>query len=182
MNTIPNKKNEADDNNNYSFLLKCMAGVGAALVAAGIITAIALTTSAKTAAATSMAVGATAAAFTFTPIIPIVGIAALIIASICVLPFLFSSRSTYVVGGSPGYRNSGFFGSSIFTPPIIVTPGSGHHHNHHHNHHHGHGGGFGGGSVFGGGGIFGGGGTVHHGSHSGSNDHGHTGGSVHHHR
>ncbi|KTD32412.1 hypothetical protein Lmor_2350 [Legionella moravica] len=163
MDTKPNLKNKKDDDTNYSFLLKCMAGVGAALIAAGAITAMALSFSAKT-AATGMAVGATATAFSVAPIIPIMGIAVLIIASICVLPLLFSNNSTYVVGGSSGYRNSGFFGSSMFTPSVIFTPGGGHHH-----HHHGHGGG----------GIFGEG-TVHHGNHSGgSHHHGHDGGHSH---
>lgn len=164
MNTKNDKTVVKDDNTNYSFMLKCMAAVGAAVLAAGAITAIALAATAKTAAA-GMAVGATALAFS--PIIPIIGIATLIIASLCVLPFLFTgSSSTYVATTGP--RTSYWGGYTPFFTPVVTTGGFGHHHHHHHGHD--------------GGGIFGGG---HHHGHGDTHHHGHgggMGGHVHGHR
>lgn len=150
-----------EDESNYSFILKCMAAAGAALVAAGVITAIALAATAK-AAAVGVTAGATALAFS--PIVPIIGIVTLIIASLCVLPLLFSGNSTTYVSSTPRSSYYGIGGPTMFVP--FGFGGS-----HHHGHHHGHGGG-----IFGGGG---GGGSHHHG-HGGGSVFGGGGGSHHH--
>lgn len=149
-----------DDNTNHSFLLKCMAAMGAAAIAGGILTALAITASTAT-TTTGLAAGA---AITFSPIIPIVAIAA-IIGAVCLLPLLFigsiSGGTTYVASSTPssnywgsyGYTPAFYAPSRSYYPPTTTTT-----------HHHASSGG-------------GWGGTVHTHPDSGSNVHGH-GGSV----
>ncbi len=155
------KITKKEDESNYSFILKCMAAAGAALIAAGVVTTIALAATAKTAAA-GLAVGVTATAAS--PIIPIIGIITLVAASLFVLPLLFAgSSSTYISNSTP--RSSTYWGSSW--GPTVFVPTQGHHHHHHHNHSHQ--------NRHGDGGIFGGGSNTHHhpGHTSGGNFHGH---------
>lgn len=166
MKTKTDKTTIKDDDNNYSFILKCLAATGAALLTAGAIAGIVMAATAKPAVA-GLAVGGTTA-LAFSPIIPIVGIATLIIASLCVLPFLFSgSSTTYVASTAP--RTSYWGGYTPFFTPVVSTGGFSHHHHHHHGH---------GGSVFGGGGVHHGHGDTHHHGHGG----GGMGGHVHGHR
>lgn len=132
---MPHTKNRIQENTNYYFILKCLAGLGAAAVAAaGVVAAIAASkgTAVATAALTTKALAATAAVGTTAAAsiaLPIVG-AALLIGGICLLPFLFcrggARPAPYVVTGPvyPAYR--GGWWSNFWAPaPVVYGRGFG---------------------------------------------------------
>ena len=97
------------DDTNYSFFLKCMAGLAAALLTALVIAAIVLTATGST-GAIGLAVGA--AAVVFSPMVPILVIAA--IAALCFTPLFCVAR----------YRstsNTGFFSSRPYTNSLMSS-------------------------------------------------------------
>lgn len=109
------KNRRQEDDTNYSFLLKCMAGItAAAIVTAGVIAAVTL----KSAAAATTAIAAKtllASTLIFTPVFPI---ALIVIGLVFVLPFLFGcNNNTYTTvrtTTTPGY--SGYGNYSFYSP------------------------------------------------------------------
>ena len=109
---MPQTKKKTLDNNNYYFVLKCLAGLGAAAIAAaGVIAAIAASKGTAVAATvvTAKALAATAAVGTSVAAasiaLPIIIGAAALIGAICLLPLLFcrSARPATYVATGPGY-------------------------------------------------------------------------------
>lgn len=166
------EKKLEDKKIDYSFLLKCMAGLAAAaVVTAGVLAVVAATTS------NPIGVGVFAAASILGPIGALVGLA-LLVAAACLIPCLPGVGRGHTTYG-PGYRSCGLFSGFGFPRTVNYTSGGRNphlngfgHHTHTHNgsifstntHTHGS-------RVFGHGGL----GGVHSRSHQ-------SGGVVHHHR
>ncbi|WP_298626986.1 hypothetical protein [uncultured Legionella sp.] len=151
-----------DEENNYNFRLKFMIAAGGAIISLAILNIVLL----AKASTTSVAVGASAMAAS--PIIPLIGMATLIIASLCVLPLLFSGNSTVYVGNPrprAGFWGVSGWGSTLFA---VATEGCDSHRHHGNNQHsHGNNHRHSGGSIFSGGN-----------QHNHGNNHGHGGGSI----
>jgi hypothetical protein len=105
---------QQENDANYTFLLQYMAAVTtAALVTAAIITATTLNVGATTAALAATSI------FAFTPLLPIALVA---LALICILPFLFigngtTNGTTTVHLGNPNYT-TGYGGATFFSTTI----------------------------------------------------------------
>lgn len=156
---------EKKDKTNYSFLLKCLAGVAVALAAAALVAGVVALCMAK---ASFVAVAS--------PLIGVgVFVAALIIGAIA-LAACCGGGTTYVRGSRPSYSSFWDVGPSVVTPfgTRAYTHSNGFFSS---GTTHGHGGSFGGGTTHGHDGGFGGGTTHGHGGgFGGGTTHGHGGG------
>src|SRR5436305_12615701 len=115
--------NKRQNNNiNYTFLLKCMAGLGAAAILIAGITAVAI----KSATLTATAMLATFSAFAFTPFVPIILVMA--VALFLTLPGLWCCSNLF----TPRFNRNRFWPSQggFSSSPQVLPAGPQLHHGH----------------------------------------------------